>query len=48
MLLSIVVSVYNEEQALASFYQATSRILSTLAWEYELWTTGAKTGARIS
>ncbi len=36
MLLSIVVSVYNEEQALASFYQATSRILSTLAWEYEL------------
>ncbi len=36
MLLSIVVSVYNEEQALASFYQAISRILGTLAWEYEL------------
>ena len=35
-LLSVVVSVYNEEQALAEFYQETSRILKTLPWEYEL------------
>lgn len=36
MLLSIVVSVYNEEQALAAFYQETSQILCTLTWDYEL------------
>lgn len=33
---SVVVSVYNEEKALASFYQETSRILQALAWDYEL------------
>lgn len=35
-LLSVVVSVYNEEQALNEFYQETSRVLEGLDWEYEL------------
>ena len=35
-LLSVVVSVYNEEQALEEFYRETSRILKTLDWNYEL------------
>lgn len=35
-LLSVVVSVYNEEQALRDFYGETSRILRELPWEYEL------------
>lgn len=35
-LLSVVVSVYNEGQALEEFYQETSRVLKTLEWEYEL------------
>lgn len=35
-LLSVVVSVYNEEQALEEFYQETSRIVNTLDWDYEL------------
>lgn len=34
--LSIVVSVYNEEQALPLFYQTTKLILETLSWDYEL------------
>lgn len=35
-LLSVVVSVYNEEQALEDFYQETSKVLRGLDWEYEL------------
>lgn len=35
-LLSVVVSVYNEEQALNEFYRETSRVLEGLDWEYEL------------
>lgn len=35
-LLSVVVSVYNEEQALEEFYREISRILKTLDWNYEL------------
>lgn len=34
--LSVVVSVYNEEQALPLFYQTTRPILETLSWDYEL------------
>lgn len=34
--LSIVVSVYNEEQALPLFYQTTKPILEQLSWDYEL------------
>ncbi len=34
--LSVVVSVYNEEQALPMFYQKTKPILETLSWDYEL------------
>lgn len=35
-LLSVVVSVYNEEQALPQFYQTTAPILQALSWDYEL------------
>lgn len=35
-LLSVVVSVYNEELALREFYVQTSRVLQSLAWDYEL------------
>lgn len=35
-LVSIVVSVYNEEQALARFYQETRRVLEDLTWDYEV------------
>lgn len=35
-LLSVVVSVYNEELALREFYAQTSRVLQSLAWDYEL------------
>ncbi len=35
-LLSVVVSVYNEEQALQDFYRETSRVLQSLTWDYEL------------
>ncbi len=35
-LVSIVVSVYNEEQALARFYQETRRVLEELTWDYEM------------
>lgn len=35
-LVSIVVSVYNEEQALARFYQETRRVLEELTWDYEI------------
>lgn len=34
--LSVVVSVYNEGQALEAFYRETSRIVKELDWEYEL------------
>ena len=34
--LSVVVSVYNEEQALPMFYQTTKPILELLDWDYEL------------
>ncbi|MCI9105324.1 MAG: glycosyltransferase family 2 protein [Lachnospiraceae bacterium] len=34
--LSIVVSVYNEEQALPLFYETIKPILEDLSWEYEL------------
>lgn len=34
--LSVVVSVYNEEQALPLFYQTTKPILENLSWDYEL------------
>ena len=36
MTLSVVASVYNEEQALPMFYKETSRILSECGWDYEL------------
>ena len=35
-LLSVVVSVYNEEEALAQFYQVTEGILNIICWDYEL------------
>lgn len=35
-LLSVVVSVYNEEQALPLFYQTAEPILKALSWDYEL------------
>ena len=35
--LSVVVSVYNEEQALPIFYQTAKPILDRLSWNYELW-----------
>lgn len=35
-LLSVVVSVYNEEQALQDFYRETSQVLQALSWDYEL------------
>lgn len=34
--LSVVVSVYNEEQALPAFYETTRPILENLPWDYEL------------
>lgn len=34
--LSVVVSVYNEEQALPLFYKTTKPILEALSWDYEL------------
>lgn len=34
--LSVVVSVYNEEQALPLFYQTTKPILDGLKWDYEM------------
>lgn len=33
--LSVVVSVYNEEQALHQFYKETSAVLNTLSWDHE-------------
>lgn len=35
-ILSVVVSVYNEEQALPMFYQAAKPVLEGLSWDYEL------------
>lgn len=34
--LSVVVSVYNEEQALPMFYETTKQVLEALSWDYEL------------
>jgi len=33
---SVVVSVYNEEEALAAFYEATEPVLASCGWNYEL------------
>ncbi len=33
---TVVVSVYNEEQALPEFYQAVKQVLDRLSWDYEL------------
>ena len=33
---SVVVSVYNEEQSLNAFYHETSKILESCSWDYEL------------
>lgn len=48
-ILSIVVSVYNEEQALPLFYQTTKPILETLSWDYELLfvNDGSRDGSRL-
>ena len=35
-LISVVVSVYNEEKALELFYRETSAVLKGLSWDYEL------------
>ncbi|MCI8886923.1 MAG: glycosyltransferase family 2 protein [Hungatella sp.] len=35
-LLSVVVSVYNEEAVLAQFYEETKRVLDEIPWDYEL------------
>lgn len=35
-LLSVVVSVYNEEAALNTFYQETMPVLKTIPWDYQL------------
>ena len=35
-LLSVVVSVYNEEQALPLFYQTAKPVLESLPWDYEI------------
>ena len=35
-ILSVVVSVYNEEQALKECYTEMKRVLNTLSWDYEL------------
>lgn len=47
--LSIVVSVYNEEQALPLFYQTAKPILEALSWDYELLfvNDGSKDGSRL-
>ena len=33
---TVVVSVYNEEQALPEFYKEAKRVLNGLSWEHEL------------
>ena len=35
-LLSVIVSVYNEEAALKTFYQETIPVLKTISWDYQL------------
>ena len=35
-LLSVVVSVYNEEAVLERFYKETHPVLMSLGWDYEL------------
>ena len=35
-LLSVVVSVYNEEVVLKSFYKETKQVLDNIEWDYEL------------
>ena len=34
--ISVVVSVYNEEQSLRNFYSAALPVLENIAWDYEL------------
>ena len=34
-LLSVVVSVYNEEKALEEFYRETTHVLEQISWDYE-------------
>lgn len=47
--LSVVVSVYNEEQALPLFYETTKPILEGLSWDYELLfvNDGSRDGSRL-
>lgn len=47
--LSVVVSVYNEEQALPLFYETTKPILEGLTWDYELLfvNDGSRDGSRL-
>ena len=33
---TVVVSVYNEEQALPEFYQAVKKVLDKISWDHEL------------
>ena len=35
-LLTVVVSVYNEEKALEEFYRETTHVLEQISWDYEL------------
>lgn len=35
-MLSVVVSVYNEEKALEEFYRETTKVLGQISWDYEL------------
>lgn len=35
-MVSVVVSVYNEERALEEFYRETTSVLESISWEYEL------------
>lgn len=47
--LSVVVSVYNEEQALPLFYQTVKPILEDISWDYELLfvNDGSRDGSRL-
>ena len=48
-ILSVVVSVFNEEQALPLFYQTAKPILEALSWDYELLfvNDGSRDGSRL-
>ena len=49
-ILSVVVSVYNEEQALEECYTEMKRVLDTLSWDHELIfvNDGSSDGFRVS